>query len=198
MKTETVSVDSITLDPANLRKHGERNIETIRASLSRFGQQHPIIVNHDGVVIAGNGRLQAMRSLGWKECDVVRTDLAGAEAVAFAIADNRTAELAEWDDDALASILQSLDNKDRIDAGFDDDEIARLIGEVEAASTDFPDLADGDREPFQQMTFVLHDDQVESVRAAIQKAKGMGPFVDTGNENSNGNALARVAEMFCG
>ena len=133
MKTETVSVDSITLDPANLRKHGERNIETIRASLSRFGQQHPIIVNHDGVVIAGNGRLQAMRSLGWKECDVVRTDLAGAEAVAFAIADNRTAELAEWDDDALASTLAALQNDESIDhlaAGFTDDDIAKLIDDV--------------------------------------------------------------------
>jgi len=132
MAVETVPVDSLHLDPANVRKHDERNIDSIRASLSRFGQQHPIIVSPEGVVIAGNGRLQAMRSLGWKECRVVRTDLKGPEAVAFAIADNRTAELAEWDDDALAQTLAALQNDESIDhlaAGFTDDEIQKIIDE---------------------------------------------------------------------
>lgn len=132
MAVETVPVDSLHLDPANVRKHDERNIDSIRASLSRFGQQHPIIVSTEGVVIAGNGRLQAMRSLGWKECRVVRTDLKGPEAVAFAIADNRTAELAEWDDDALAQTLAALQNDESIDhlaAGFTDDEIQKIIDE---------------------------------------------------------------------
>jgi acyl-CoA reductase-like NAD-dependent aldehyde dehydrogenase len=61
-----------------------------------------------------------------------------------------------------------------------------------------PDLADGDREPFQQMTFTLHDEQAEQVRAAIEKARAMGAFVNTGNENGNGNALARICEVFNG
>ena len=127
---ERVPLDTLSLDPANVRKHGERNLESIRASLKRFGQQHPIIVTPDGVVIAGNGRVQAMRSMGWQECDIVRTDLKGAEATAFAIADNRTAELAEWDDDALAETLAALQNDENIDhlaAGFTDEEIAVAI-----------------------------------------------------------------------
>ena len=46
------------------------------------------------------------------------------------------------------------------------------------------------------MTFTLHDDQAEIIKEAIEKAKTIGPFIETGNENSNGNALARVAELF--
>lgn len=59
----------------------------------------------------------------------------------------------------------------------------------------FGGLPEGDRAPFQQMTFTLHDEQVEQVKAAMEAAKAMGPF-DSENENSNGNALARVCETF--
>ena len=55
MKTEIVSIDSLQFDPANVRKHGEKNLATIKASLSRFGQQKPIVVDANGVVRAGNG-----------------------------------------------------------------------------------------------------------------------------------------------
>ena len=97
MKTERVPIDSVSLDPANVRRHGERNLATIKASLSRFGQQKPIVVDGDGIVRAGNGTWTAAKALGWKEITVVRTTLKGAEATAYAIADNRTGELAEWD-----------------------------------------------------------------------------------------------------
>jgi ParB-like chromosome segregation protein Spo0J len=86
---QTVPIDSVSPDPANVRKHGVRDIDAIKASLKRFGQQHPILVDKRGVVRAGNGRLEAMRQLGWSEVEVVYTDLEGAELAAFAIADNR-------------------------------------------------------------------------------------------------------------
>ena len=55
-----------------------------------------------------------------------------------------------------------------------------------------------DKAPFQQMTFTLHNDQVEIVNRAMAAAKDMGPFVETENGNSNGNALARICEVFIG
>lgn len=113
MKTETVAIDSISLDPANVRRHPDRNIQTIVASLKRFGQQKPIVVTKEGIVIAGNGTLQAARHLGWKQIEIVRTGLTGSDATAYAIADNRTAELAEWDDDALAQTLAALQIEDK-------------------------------------------------------------------------------------
>jgi ParB-like chromosome segregation protein Spo0J len=124
-----VPVDSLSPDPANVRRHPERNLDTIKASLRRFGQQKPIVVDAKGIVRAGNGTLEAAKALGWDKIAVVRSDLAGSEATAFAIADNRSAELAEWDGTALAEQLRSLQSEDfDLEAvGYDDDEIAALI-----------------------------------------------------------------------
>jgi hypothetical protein len=60
---------------------------------------------------------------------------------------------------------------------------------------EMPELASGDREPFQQMTFVLHDEQAQQVKAAIEAAHKFGDY-DSPNENRNGNALARICETF--
>ena len=128
MKVENVTVDSLAFDPANVRKHDERNIAAIAASLQKFGQQKPIVVGPDGVVIAGNGTLEAARSLDWKKIAIVRTTLEGAEAIAYAIADNRTAELAEWDEPELALILDSLNSADMLaETGFSDEELAEML-----------------------------------------------------------------------
>ena len=98
MILETVACDTLSLDPANVRKHSAKNLDAIKASLRRFGQQKPIVVDAKGIVLAGNGTLTAAKALGWKEIQIVRTDLAGVQATAFGIADNRSAELAEWDE----------------------------------------------------------------------------------------------------
>lgn len=108
MQIERVSVSSLVLDPANARKHDKKNLEAIKGSLSKFGQQKPIVVDEKGVVIAGNGTLVAARELGWEDIDIHRSVLKGAEAMAFALADNKTAELALWDEDVLSSQLSAL------------------------------------------------------------------------------------------
>ena len=97
METRIVPIDTLSADPSNVRKHGDKNIAAIKASLKRFGQQKPIVVDGNLIVRAGNGTLQAAQELGWDEISVIQSGLAPSELVAFAIADNRTAELAEWD-----------------------------------------------------------------------------------------------------
>lgn len=101
MNIESTPISDLIEDQANARKHDDKNIDAIAASLKRFGQQKPIVVRGDGVVIAGNGTLQAAKKLGWDKIDVVRTELEGSESVAFGSVDNRTAELAEWDYEVL-------------------------------------------------------------------------------------------------
>jgi DNA modification methylase len=112
MKLITTKITELSLDPSNVRKHSRRNLDAIKASLRKFGQQKPIVVDAKGIVLAGNGTLTAAQELGWTEIQIVRTELAGVEATAFAIADNRTAELAEWEEDKLSQVLQSLKVED--------------------------------------------------------------------------------------
>ncbi len=142
MKVETVAIESLTFDPANVRKHDEKNLAAIKASLNRFGQQKPIVVDASGVVRAGNGTLAAAKALGWKEIRIVRSSLAGSEATAYAIADNRTAELAEWDEDALSQTLAALQIEDEnlaVVTGFDAKEIDALLAPDEVTEDEFPE-----------------------------------------------------------
>ena len=104
------NVADLDYDPENVRRHNVKNLQAIQASLKEFGQRKPIVVNPDGIVIAGNGTLQAARLLGWKEIATVEVpaDWSREKAKAFAIADNRTAELANWDQEKLTLQLSEL------------------------------------------------------------------------------------------
>ena len=108
-----ILITDLSLDPKNARKHSARNLDAIAASLLKFGQRKPLVV-HRGVVLAGNGTLEAARSLGWTEIDVaeVPDDWDNDTAKAYALADNRTAELAEWDESELAKQLLELQDAD--------------------------------------------------------------------------------------
>jgi ParB-like chromosome segregation protein Spo0J len=129
MKIERINVAELSLDPSNVRKHSRKNLDAIKASLRKFGQQKPIVVDAKGIVLAGNGTLTAAKELGWTDIEATRTTLQGVEATAFAIADNRSAELAEWED-SLADVLKSLSEAD-IDLaqlGFDNSDLDELLG----------------------------------------------------------------------
>jgi ParB-like chromosome segregation protein Spo0J len=133
MKIERINVAELSLDPANVRKHDRKNLDAIKASLRKFGQQKPIVVDAKGIVLAGNGTLTAAKELGWTEIEITRTTLQGVEATAFAIADNRSAELAEWED-SLADVLKSLSEADvdLTQLGFSDSDLDELLGKQDA------------------------------------------------------------------
>jgi site-specific DNA-methyltransferase (adenine-specific) len=147
MKIERINVAELSLDPSNVRKHDRKNLDAIKASLRKFGQQKPIVVDAKGIVLAGNGTLTAAKELGWTEIEITRTTLHGVEATAFAIADNRSAELAEWED-SLANVLKSLAKADidLAELGFDENALAKissdLVGNVEIDAEPQIDKAD--------------------------------------------------------
>lgn len=150
MNIESVLVAELHEDPANVRRHDQRNLDTIIASLAAFGQQKPIVVGDGNVVIAGNGTLAAARALGWDHIQIVRTDLHGANAIAFAIADNRTAELAAWDDESLHRALDALRDDPSVDhlaAGFTDDEIAAMSPELAVDEVEEDDVPEPPADP---------------------------------------------------
>jgi DNA modification methylase len=131
LAVKRVAVDAVHPDPANVRLHDSRSLEAIKASLARFGQQKPIVVDRQGTIRAGNGTFAAALALGWKEIQVVETDLEGIEAVAYAIADNRSSDLSEFDESALAKLLQELRAEDLlVHVGFSDEEFAELLADI--------------------------------------------------------------------
>ncbi len=96
-------------DPANPRIHTKKQIGQIANSIEAFGFNVPILVDRDGKVIAGHGRLLGCLDLGWTEVPTIRLDhLSKAQARAFMIADNRLTEIATWDDGLLALHLKEL------------------------------------------------------------------------------------------
>ena len=128
LHVERVPLSSIHPDPANVRLHDERGLEAIRGSLARFGQQKPIVVDHNGVIRAGNGTYVAAKALGWETIQVVVTDLEGVESTAYAIADNRTSDLSAFDMPSLGALLEELQTEDAFDGiGFDSADIDEIL-----------------------------------------------------------------------
>ena len=152
LKVERRKIAELKNDPANARKHSPRNLKAIRDSLDVFGQQKPIVVDSRGVVIAGNGTLEAARELGWDEINVTVTDLDPAHAQAFGIADNRTAELAEWDTDVLGQLLEGMDSDLADILSIDDLELPDSIdgGEQGEGLTDPDEVPEPPEEPITQ------------------------------------------------
>ena len=177
----------------NSRTHDQAQVKQIAASIREFGFTNPILVDEQRSVIAGHGRIQAAEVLGLDEVPTITLEgLSEAQRKAYVIADNQLALNAGWDIDSLRVEIERLQefDFDLSYLGFDDDVLKQLLDiEIE-----LPDLPDGDRDPFQQKTFTLHDDQAQSVDDAVTLAR-TSPLADTGlNENSNGNALALICD----
>jgi len=128
MEVTSRLISDLTLDPKNARKHSQKNLDAISASLKQFGQRKPIVITHKGLILAGNGTLEAAKSLGWDRVDVAvaPADWDENTAKAYALADNRTAELAEWDKLVLAETLLEL-----VDAEFNIEELGFEMPESE-------------------------------------------------------------------
>ena len=130
MKIERRKIAELKADPDNARKHSQRNLETIAASLEQFGQRRPVVTRSDGTILAGNGMTQAAELLGWDALDVtvVPDDWSDERARAYAIADNRTSDLAEWDEQQLLDSLTSLNDDELLAAaGYNETEFDDLM-----------------------------------------------------------------------
>ena len=140
-------IDALKPDPTNPRLHNKKQIRQIANSIEAFGFNVPILVDCDGKVIAGHGRLLACGELGWTEVPTLCLDhLTTAQARAFMIADNRLAEVATWDDQLLAEQLRELsllglDFKIEV-TGFEMGEIDLRIASLEDLPETTADPAD--------------------------------------------------------
>ena len=195
MQIEQLKVGDLIPYVNNSRTHSDEQVMQVASSIKEFGFTNPILIDDDSGIIAGHGRLMAAKKLGLDEVPCIRLGhLSEAQRKAYVIADNQLALNSGWDLDSLRVEIERLDELD-FDMGllgFDADVITKLL-DIEA---ELPELPDGDRDPFQQKTFVLHDEQVDLIDEAILKAK-TSPQIDTGlNENSNGNAISWICEQW--
>lgn len=126
-----VPLDGLQPDPANARTHGTEDLSALSGSLRQYGQRSPLVVNRESsIVLKGNGTLAAARGLGWTHLAVVWVEDDPHTAAGYAIADNRTAELAGWDTDRLKTLLAELDSE-------------TLSAELAGLFDGLADLADG-------------------------------------------------------
>jgi ParB-like chromosome segregation protein Spo0J len=113
----------------NPRKHSKAQINRLTKSIRTFGFNVPVLVDADGNVLAGHGRLLAAEKLGCREIPAIRIDhLTPAQAKAFTIADNRLADLSSWNDQLLAEVFNELA---QVELNFDIDATGFDVGEID-------------------------------------------------------------------
>ena len=183
---EIRKISEVKLNPNNPRLIKDEKFKKLCQSLKDFPEMlniRPIVVNKDMIILGGNMRYKAAKEIGLKEIPVTIADLTEDQQREFLIKDNTSG--GEWDWEVLANEW----NSEELEAwGLD------LVGfdlNSDDLGTEFT-LPDGDKAPFQQMTFTLADEQAEQIKNAIAdiKATEEYKYCETlGNENSNGNAL---------
>jgi hypothetical protein len=199
-------------DARNANLHSERGTWMVNKSIAKLGAGRSILIDKNNQIIAGNLTTEQAADIGIEDVVIVDTD--GTTLVAV-----RRTDMDLDDPDSGAREMAYADNRAAVvSIDFDPEQIAldldagldlgdwffdwEVDGILENMPTDdewgdaFSKIPDSDRAPFQQMTFTLHDDQAEQVREALKLAKAAGEFVDSHNENSNGNALARIVETY--
>lgn len=142
LKGLAVDIHSLKTDPDNCRTHPERNIEAIKASLQLYGQTKPVVVRKQGrVIAAGNGTYTAALALGWTRIAANVMPMTDVEFAGYALADNRTAELAGWDFEAVARAEAILREASIAPVGWSNEELLAIRGQLTATAPDaFPEV----------------------------------------------------------
>lgn len=130
MNVEWLAVEALRPHPKNSRMHSDDQVRDIAASIQRFGWTVPLLVDEDGVLLAGHGRLRAAQLRGESKVPCLRkVGLTDAEKRAYVIADNKIAQGSEWDDQLLRMEIRDLMSQD-FDVsvmGFGDAELSQLL-----------------------------------------------------------------------
>lgn len=184
LKIEYLKIEELIPYTNNPRK-SENSVDLVASSIKNFGFKVPIIIDKQKKIIAGHTRLLAAKKLKIDYVPViVADDLNENQIKAFRLADNKVAEFSKWDDELLWSEISQIDGLEMKDFGFE-------ILNVNDFDESFK-LPDGEKEPFQQMTFTLSDEQAEEIKKLLLIAKKGNKWAGFDNENKNGNALYRV------
>lgn len=147
---ETLPIGDLMPYANNARTHSPEQVAQIAASIREFGFTNPVLIDREGGIVAGHGRVMAAQSLGLVSVPCLRVDwLTEAQKRAYVLADNRLALNAGWDEALLATELRALEAED-FDLsliGFGDDELADLLFEAPVAQNDEDDVPEAPETP---------------------------------------------------
>lgn len=186
MKVELIDIGRVIPYARNPRRN-EQAIAKVAASIKEYGFRQPIVVDEEMVIIAGHTRLQAAQQLGLTKVPVhTATGLTATQVKAYRLADNRTAQEAEWDDELLGLELGELAEQgfDLDLTGFDGDELEKLLAEIdEGGLTDDDDVPEAPETPVSKPgdVWVLGNHRVicgDSTNAAVLDTLLDGQLVD--------------------
>ena len=176
-------------DPRNWRRHPKAQRDALQGVLQEVGYADALLAREtqEGLVLV-DGHLRADLDPD-QVVPVLVLDVTEEEAAKLLATLDPLAAMAETNTEALNELLKEV--------SFNSRDVNEMLEALAKGSTvPFPDLSDEDKSSIGQMTFTVSDEQKEVIERALKAAKGMGAFVTPGNENSNGNALARVCETF--
>lgn len=192
MTIKNVSLNDIKPYENNPRIN-ESAVDKVANSIKEFGFQNPIIVDKDNVIIAGHTRYKASQKLGLKEVPViVAENLTEEQAKAYRLADNKTSEFADWDENKLNAELFELMEKFKMDDfGFDIPDI-----DPDEFGTDF-ELPDGETPETRTITLSLSEQQFQIATKVIDYIEENDLIKhDLGNHNKKSNALFEAVYLW--
>ena len=152
------SITSLKSDHKNARRRTDRSSELIKESLQRYGAARSIVIDEDNRILAGNGTIDGAKAAGIKNVRIIETDgdeiiavkrigLSEEQKVGLALADNRTADLSEWDQEMLHQLSQEQD----ISPWFDQDDLNEILNvtelDPEEGNTDPDDVPEAPEDP---------------------------------------------------
>jgi hypothetical protein len=181
----------------NARTHTPEQIKQIAASMREWGWTIPVLADEGDSIIAGHARVSAAEINGCTEAPVmIARGWSEAKKRAYVL------RITSWHSMPAGTkscwVVELLELRDLgFDMpviGFDQTELDSLMREV--AEAGYPVLPEGEKAPYQEVTFTLHDEQVKIVQAAVTAAKQRGEFTDGLNDNANGNALTRICPTY--
>ena len=154
MKIETADINTIKPYENNPRKLKDLAIEKVAMSLKEYGFRQPIVVDKDRIIVVGHTRYRASKKLGLKEVPITIADNLTPEQInAYRIADNRTAEESEWDDELLKMEIKDLEAKDfKLDLlGFNEDQLNDILFDEKQGLTDEDEVPEAPEEPISKL-----------------------------------------------
>ena len=196
-----INISDIKPYANNARTHSTQQIEQIVKSIKEFGFTNPLLIDNDCNLIAGHGRLEAIRWLNnfdYKDKPITQlpavivSDLSDTQRRALVIADNKIALNAGWDLDILKDELESLENEnyDMDLLGFSDSEISEILGsniDYDSLSDDFT-IPSNEKSDFKQITITLKTEHAEAI-LYFQKENQKTSLADGDNYNANANII---------